>query len=113
MSKDDEVTFVLKLNFRLTPVKKKKEKPKPNDNIEQFKRGSQILNTNIYRTLTIYCNRYWYRISYSRYIKYNVYIIERKKMENKKLQSLLEHLVIIAIGIGLGTLLIWAVENSP
>lgn len=34
-------------------------------------------------------------------------------MENKKLQSLLEHLVIIAIGIGLGTLLIWAVENSP
>ena len=40
----------MKLNFRLTPVKKKKEKPKPCDDIDQFKRGSQILNINIHRT---------------------------------------------------------------
>ncbi len=34
-------------------------------------------------------------------------------MKNKKLQSFLEHLVVIAIGLGLGRLVIWAIENSP
>ena len=49
--KDCEVTFVLNLNFRLTPVKKKKEKPIPYDDIDQFKRRSKILNLNIHRTI--------------------------------------------------------------
>ncbi len=34
-------------------------------------------------------------------------------MKNKKLQTVLEYIVCIAIGLGLGQLLIWAIENSP